>query len=117
MYGQQPNLDPAHRLGKEMASEIVRLNDDFELSTDKPKAGAVFSCPQGPHATQAVGHTGVVTAVDGNMVTIQEGNVSGMQNTQYANVNGKTVSYIERTMTIDELKAWYPGINFANPKD
>lgn len=60
MYGQQPNLDPAHRLGKEMASEIVRLNDGFELSTDKPKAGAVFSCPQGPHATQAVGHTGVL---------------------------------------------------------
>lgn len=115
MYGYKPNVDAAHRYGYEMASNIANNNDNFVLSST-PKSGAIFSCPQGPYATSPLGHTGVVTNVNGNTVTIQESNVSGMSNTEYYNVNGQSVSYLERTMTIDELKAWYPGITFANPK-
>ena len=104
IYGYSPGFVSS---GKFCAEELVNAHpDEFELSSDEPKAGAIFSCGGGGRATSAEhGHVGVVIPYDGNTIVTDEGNVSGS--------DWKRLTY-----TIEEFRAAYPnGLVFANPKN
>ena len=104
IYGYSPGFVSS---GKFCAEELVNAHpDEFELSSDEPKAGAIFSCGGGGRATSAEhGHVGVVISYDGNTIVTDEGNVSGS--------DWKRLTY-----TIEEFRAAYPnGLVFANPKN
>ena len=104
IYGYSPGFVSS---GKFCAEELVNAHpDEFELSSDEPKAGAIFSCGGGGRATSAQhGHVGVVISYDGNTIVTDEGNVSGS--------DWKRLTY-----TIEEFRAAYPnGLVFANPKN
>lgn len=78
--------------------------DKFERA-NTPKAGAFFS---------GIGknHVGIVLKVDGENITIQDGNYDGKTNTfEEAKTDWRTNTY-----TLSELRRRYGGIVFANPK-
>ncbi|WP_297669333.1 CHAP domain-containing protein [Thomasclavelia sp.] len=78
--------------------------DKFERSTT-PKPGAVFS---------GIGrnHVGIVIAVDGDTLTIQDGNLDGKTNTfKEAQTDWHTKKY-----TLSQLRTAMQGVVFANPK-
>ena len=85
-------------------NELVAAHPDrFERSLS-PKAGSVFS-------GIGVNHVGIVIAVNGDFITIQEGNLDGKTNTfQDAKTDWHTVTY-----TLDQLRSYYKGVVFANP--
>lgn len=57
-------------------------------------------------------HVGIVLKVDGENITIQDGNYDGKTNTfEEAKTDWRTNTY-----TISELRRRYGGIVFANPK-
>ena len=70
-----------------------------------PKAGAVFS---------GIGknHVGIVLKVDGNNITIQDGNYDGITNT----FKGAKKDWQTNTYTLDYYRSRMGGIVFANPK-
>ena len=79
--------------------------DKFEFSTT-PKAGAVGS------SDAAHNHVWIVLAVDGDRVTVQEGNLDGANNTWAdAILDWHTTVY-----TMDGLRATYGNVTYANPK-
>ena len=85
----------AHRISRQL---------QFERSTI-PKAGAIFS---------GIGknHVGIVLKVDGNNITIQDGNYDGITNTfEDAKKDWQTNTY-----TLDYYRSRMGGIVFANPK-
>ena len=100
LYG----FDPGFRgNGWDCVNELVAAHPDrFERSLS-PKAGSVFS-------GIGVNHVGIVIAVDGDFVTIQEGNLDGKTNNfQDAKTDWHTVTY-----TLNQLKSYYKGVVFAN---
>ena len=100
LYGYDPGF---RGNGWDCVNELVAAHPDrFERSLS-PKAGSVFS-------GIGVNHVGIVIAVDGDFVTIQEGNLDGESNTfQEAKTDWHTVTY-----TLDQLKSYYRGVVFAN---
>ena len=83
---------------------LAAHRDKFERA-DVPKAGAVFS---------GIGknHVGIVLKVNGENITIQDGNYDGKTNTfEEAKTDWRTNTY-----TLSELRRRYGGIVFANPK-
>ena len=101
LYGYDPGFTGN---GWDCVDELLKAHPDkFERSTT-PKAGAVFS---------GIGknHVGIVLKVDGNNITIQDGNYDGITNTfEDAKSDWKTVTY-----TLDEYRIRLGGIVFANP--
>ena len=78
--------------------------DKFECSST-PKSGAVFSSINR-------NHVGIVLMVNGDNITIQEGNLDGKTNTfEEAKTDWHT-----KTLTLEELSAKNKGVVFANPK-
>lgn len=102
LYGYDPGFTGN---GWDCVDELLKAHPDkFERSTI-PKAGAVFS---------GIGknHVGIVLKVDGNNITIQDGNYDGITNTfEDAKSDWKTVTY-----TLDEYRMRLDGVVFANPK-
>lgn len=101
LYGYDPGF---RGNGWDCVNELVAAHPDkFERSLS-PKAGSVFS-------GIGVNHVGVVIAVEGDYVTIQEGNIDGKTNTfQDAKTDWHTVTY-----TLNQLRSYYRGVVFANP--
>ena len=102
LYGYDPGFTGN---GWDCVYELLKAHPDkFERSTT-PKAGAVFS---------GIGknHVGIVLKVDGNNITIQDGNYDGITNTfEDAKKDWQTNTY-----TLDYYRSRMGGIVFANPK-
>ena len=102
LYGYDPGFTGN---GWDCVDELLQAHPDkFERSTT-PKAGAVFS---------GIGknHVGIVLKVDGNNITIQDGNYDGITDTfEEAKSDWQTNTY-----TLDYYRSRMGGIVFANPK-
>ena len=103
LYGYDPGF---RGNGYQCAEQLVAAHPDkFELSYTTVKAGAVFS-------GQGRNHVGIVIKVDGDTITVQEGNLDGKTNTfQEAKSDWHTKTY-----TIQSLRNTYGGVVFANPR-
>lgn len=102
LYGYSPGFTGN---GWDCAKELVKAHPDkFELS-EKPKAGAIFSCKNR-------NHVGIVIAYDGKEITIQEGNLDGKTNTfQEAKKDWRTKKF-----TLREFMTYTTGVIYAAPK-
>lgn len=115
IYGIDPN---GMGNGNQWVDNITAKYPDVFERSDTPKPGAVFS-------GVGMNHVGIVVDVQGNQLTVQEGNLNGATdswewaitectNGQFgAAANG---DWIERTVTLDGLSSTYNGVIFANPK-
>lgn len=115
IYGLDPN---GLGNGNQWVDNITAKYPDVFEKSDSPKAGAVFS---------GVGknHVGIVIDVQGDQITVQEGNLNASSdswewaitectNGQFgAAANG---DWVERTVSLSELSSYYNGVTFANPK-
>lgn len=103
IYGYDPGF---RGNGYQCVGQLLQAHPDkFEFSTT-PKAGAVGS------SDAAHNHVWIVLAVDGDRVTVQEGNLDGVSNTWAdAILDWQTTVY-----TIDGLRATYGNVTYANPK-
>ena len=102
LYGYDPGFTGN---GWDCVDELVRAHPDIFERSSSPKAGAVFS---------GIGknHVGIVLKVDGNNITIQDGNYDGVTNTfEDAKSDWQTNTY-----TLDYYRSRMGGIVFANPK-
>lgn len=96
--------------GSECAGQLVRTYPDkFELSTS-PAPGAIFSCTR-------FNHVGVVVGFDGQNITIQEGNINGLNDIYGARhpMNLAVNDWHTKTQPFGEFMA-YTGAVFAVPK-
>lgn len=102
LYGYDPGFTGN---GWDCVDQLVKAHPDKFERSSTPKAGAVFS---------GIGknHIGIVLKVDGNNITIQDGNYDGITNTfEDAKKDWQTNTY-----TLDYYRARMVGIVFANPK-
>ena len=101
-YGYDPGFTGN---GWNCVDQLVAVHPDLFERSLSPKPGSVFS-------GIGVNHVGIIIAVDGDYVTIQEGNLDGKTNTfQDAKTDWHTVTY-----TLNQLRSYYKGVVFANPK-
>ena len=102
LYGYDPGFTGN---GWDCVDQLIAAHPDLFERSLSPKPGSVFS-------GIGVNHVGIVIAVDGDYVTIQEGNLDGKTNTfQDAKKDWHTVTY-----TLNQLRSYYRGVVFANPK-
>ena len=102
IYGYDPGFTGN---GWNCVDQLVAVHPDLFERSLSPKPGSVFS-------GIGVNHVGIVIAVDGDYVTIQEGNLDGKTNTfQDAKTDWHTV-----TCTLNQLRSYYRGVLFANLK-
>lgn len=102
IYGYDPGFTGN---GWNCVGQLVASHPDLFERSLSPKPGSVFS-------GIGVNHVGIVIAVDGDNVTIQEGNLDGKTNTfQDAKKDWHTVTY-----TLNQLRSYYRGVVFANLK-
>ena len=102
LYGYDPGFTGN---GWNCVDQLVAAHQDLFERSLTPKPGSVFS-------GVGVNHVGIVIAVDGDYVTIQEGNLDGKTNTfQDAKMDWHTVTY-----TLNQLRSYYKGVVFANLK-
>ena len=102
LYGYDPGFSGN---GWDCVDELLKAHPDKFERSSMPKAGAVFS---------GIGknHVGIVLKVDGNNITIQDGNYDGITNTfEDAKKDWQTNTY-----TLDYYRSRMGGIVFANPK-
>ena len=101
LYGYDPGFTGN---GWDCVDQLIAAHPDLFERSLSPKPGSVFS-------GIGVNHVGIVIAVDGDYVTIQEGNLDGKTNTfQDAKTDWHTVTY-----TLNQLRSYYRGVVFANP--
>ena len=102
LYGYDPGFTGN---GWDCVDQLIAAHPDLFERSLSPKPGSVFS-------GIGVNHVGIVIAVDGDYVTIQEGNLDGKTNTfQDAKTDWHTVTY-----SLNQLRSYYRGVVFANPK-
>lgn len=92
--------------GQWVGNLCSRYPDKFTLSYT-PEPGAIFSATN----PSPWGHVGFVKAVNGNEVTIQEGNLDGLTNTWEVAIK----DWHEVTYTLSTFRSIYSGLTFANP--
>jgi len=86
--------------------DVENLIYKFTMSTD-PVPGAIFSAMN----PSPWGHVGFVKAVNGNEITIQEGNLDGITNVWEDAIR----DWQEVTYTLPTIRSIYAGLTFANP--
>ena len=102
LYGYDPDFTGN---GWNCVDQLIAVHPDLFEKSLSPKPGSVFS-------GVGVNHVGIVISVDGEYVTIQEGNLDGKTNTfQDAKTDWHTVTY-----TLNQLRSYYRGVVFANPR-
>ena len=103
IYGFSPGFNGN---GYQCVSQLLAAHPDkFEFSRT-PKPGAVGS------SDRAHNHVWIVTGVQGQMITIQEGNLDGVTNSWEAGIKDwRTAVY-----SLSQLQSIYGNISFANPK-
>lgn len=105
IYGFSPGFTGN---GVDCARQTVTANPDkFELSKT-PKVGAVGSAKQ----SYPYGHVFIVTKIEGDKITFQEGNYNGTTDSW----NVAITDWGSRTMTLSEMNKTMGGVEFANPK-
>lgn len=105
IYGYSPGFSAN---GGDWVDELVRVHGDKFEKSNTPKVGAIFSAKN----PAPWGHVGIVTGVNGDQITIQEGNLDGATNTfDAATKDWHTVTY-----SLSTLRTIYSGLTFANPK-
>lgn len=102
LYGYSPGFIGN---GYECVDQLLKAHPDKFERSPTPKAGAIFS---------SIGrnHVGIVIAVKGDILTIQEGNLDGKTNSfQEAQTDWHTID-----IPLSELIIKNQGVIFANPK-
>ena len=90
--------------GDEWVGNLVRYHPDvFEFSLS-PKPGAIFSAQSHPHV-------GLVVAVNGNKITVQEGNLNQTTDSWEVAIE----DWQEMTYTFEEFERNYGQVQYANP--
>lgn len=104
IYGMDPGF---YGDGYQNASEIVAAHPDCFYLSSVPTAGAVFS------SDAAHNHTGIVLSTDetGQNLIIQDGNLDGVSN----DYDSALSDYWTRSISLDQLRASYGDVVFANP--
>ncbi len=105
IYGYDPGFRGD---GYQCAGQLLAAHPDKFYKSDKPVPGAVFS-------TNGVtrNHVGIIIAVDGDNITVQDGNYNG-SNDSFAVAQNDWGTW---TTTLSEFQAKYGGgVIFANPK-
>ncbi len=92
--------------GQWVGNLCARYPDKFTMSTE-PVPGAIFSAMN----PSPWGHVGFVKAVNGNEITIQEGNLDGITNVWEDAIR----DWQEVTYTLPTIRSIYAGLTFANP--
>ena len=123
IYGLDPNF-PGEGNGYQWVEKITeKYYPDQFTKSDTPVPGSIFSVAA--TSSNPAGHVGIVVDVQGDQITIQEGNLNGISDSwEWAitectngNFNNPNGDWWERTLTLDELKACYGEVTFANPND
>lgn len=102
VYGFSPGFTGN---GYECVDQLVATHPDKFEKSDTPVVGSVFSW---------VNHVGLVTKVDGENISIQDGNILGGPRTFSNLPTGQTVTWRNYTMTLSEMRG-NAGLTFANP--
>ena len=71
-YGYSPGFTGN---GCDCVDQLIQKNGDKFYKSDTPVAGSVFSVL--PRSGHPYGHTGMIIAVDGDTITVQDGNYNG----------------------------------------
>lgn len=103
IYGYSPGFTGD---GYMCASQLVNAHPDQFVLEKTPVVGAIGS------SDRAHNHVFVVTGVDGNQITIQEGNLDGKTNS----FDDATTDWQTKTLTLTQLRLIYGDVSFANPK-
>ena len=102
IYGYSPGFTED---GKDCVKQLLKAHPDKFEKSSSPRVGALFS---------AIGknHVGIVVGVNGDAITIQDGNYDGVTNTfEDAKKDWQTNTY-----TSEQLNNMYGGVIFANPR-
>lgn len=103
IYGYSPGFTGN---GYECVSQLLAAHPDkFEFGMS-PKVGAVGS------ADRAHNHVFIVTGVEGDKITVQEGNLNGATDSWEVAIN----DWHTTTYTMSGLRSAYGNVVFANPK-
>lgn len=109
IYGKSPGFT---RDGRYCVDQLLETLPNEFYASDTPVAGSVFSIS--PYSGNGTGHVGIITSVDGDMITVQDGNMDGITNT----FSDATKDWRTRTITIDEFNQYVDSkgtIKYANP--
>lgn len=103
IYGYSPGFSGN---GYACVAQLLATHPDkFEFSL-MPKVGAVGS------SDVSHNHVWIVVGVDGDLITVQEGNLNGITDSfEVAKSDWHTTTY-----TLSQLKTYYGNVCFANPK-
>ena len=102
IYGYSPGFTGN---GYQCVSQLLSKHSDKFTLSSTPKIGAIFS------SDAENNHVGIVTNIQGNAITIQEGNLDGESNDWATAIK----DWREVTVTLSTLQNWYGAITFANP--
>lgn len=103
IYGYDPGFTGD---GWNCVDELIASHPDTWIESDVPTPNCVFS-------GVGVNHVGIVTQVNGNMLTIQEGNLDGKTNT----FQGALTDWHTINITLENLSQKNQGVKFAVLKD
>lgn len=107
IYGYDPGFSGK---GKECVGELLRAHPDSFYASTEPVAGAVFSTV--PFTSDGFGHVGIITKVDGDMVTYFDGNYNKYNDS----FERAQTDWRINTVTLEEFKRHYGSmVHFANP--
>lgn len=106
-YGYSPGFTGN---GCDCVNQLIKKNGDKFYLSDTPVAGSVFSVLARPG--HPYGHTGMVIAVNGDTITIQDGNYNGHDDSfEVAQTDWGTYN-----ITLSDFKTKYSNrVVFANP--
>lgn len=97
--------------GRSQAGEVLRAHPDKFTPGKKPEVGAIYSFTTGPY-----GHVGIVVAVNGNQLTLEDGNFDG-QPWNYPWPQGGSTHRGWKKWTVDMSWMTSHGAIYANPKE
>lgn len=103
IYGFSPGFTGN---GNQCVGQLVSAHPDKFMQSDTPAAGAVFS-------GVGANHVGIVLSVDGDEVTIIDGNYDGATNASFEEAKS---DFRINTYPISQLHSMYGGVTFAVPK-
>ena len=106
-YGYSPGFTGD---GCQCVNELLRAHGDKFYKSDTPVAGSVFSIL--PTGSNPHGHTGMIIAVNGDTITVQDGNYNGTSDS-FAVAQHDWGTY---NISLSDFRAKHPsGVVFANP--
>ena len=106
-YGFDPGFG-GH--GKECVDQLLKTHPDKFYASKEPVAGAVFSTV--PFDSDGFGHVGMITKVEGDLVTYFDGNYDGYNNSMETVQNDCGI----KTVSLSEFKQQFGSmVHFANP--